>query len=240
MLFTDVAHASALKSHAATSRMMHVVRMRKGNRKNPAINTFFNTFGCIHFEFCTWIIALMRCCLRDWWEKLITGFLQSLFCKKKKERKHLQSLPHDEKTKPSSWWSLLLIIAWLLKTVWRYRGRADLIVRSLFLLISFTAPSGRHRQTKNRLPCGSCFNQLPDYSNKVGSTSFAGLKQFPLCDKFISSALGFESTQMFSIWKLAITVTPEGSIWSHIRAWVVTQECAEGTGTMMHAWWTAL
>lgn len=92
-----------------------------------------------------------------------------------------------------------LITALLIKSL-VVGGRADLIFLSLFLYSSFTTPSGLHRQKKNQLLlCGSCFNQLPDYSNKVGFISFAGLKLFPLCDKFISSALGFRPAKMFPI-----------------------------------------
>lgn len=94
-----------------------------------------------------------------------------------------------------------LITAFLIKSLVVGR-RADLIFLSLFLYSSFTTPSGLHRQKKNRLLlCGSCFNQLPDYSNKVGFISFAGLKVFPLCDKFISSASGFQPAKMFPIQK---------------------------------------
>lgn len=39
-----------------------------------------------------------------------------------------------------------MIVAWLIKTGRCYSSRVDLIFRSLFLFISFTTPSGRHRQ----------------------------------------------------------------------------------------------
>lgn len=85
-------------------------------------------------------------------------------------------------------------------------GRADLIFLSLFLYSSFTTPSGLHRQKKNRLLlCGSCFNQLPDYSNKVGFISFAGLKLFPLHDKFISRASGFQPAKNVSNLKTTVS-----------------------------------
>lgn len=93
-----------------------------------------------------------------------------------------------------------LITALLIKSFVVGGRAADLIFLSLFLYSSFTTPSGLHRQKKNRLLlCGSCFNQLPDYNNKVGFISFAGLKPFPLCDKFISSASGFQPAKMFPI-----------------------------------------
>lgn len=137
---------------------------------------------------------------------MILFFLSLVYCRhyfSDKEQKHLQCLSRDQKKlnqAPDGRFSRddhsrahkSSLVLW-------GGGRADLIFWSLFLFISFTTPSGRRRQKRNRPPRGSCFHQLPDYSNKVDSTSFAGLKQFPPCDEFISGALASESAQMFSI-----------------------------------------
>lgn len=127
-----------------------------------------------------------------------------------------------------------LITALLIKSL-VVGGRADLIFLSLFLYSSFTTPSGLHRQKKNRLLlCGSCFNQLPDYSNKVGFISFAGLKLFPLLDKFISSASGFQPAKNVSNLKTTASWSWQKDTWGEVTSelkWSQSNQCADGTFT---------
>lgn len=85
-----------------------------------------------------------------------------------------------------------MIVAWLIKTGRCYSSRADLIFRSLFLFISFTTPSGRHRQKEK----SSVDHSLISYqitAIKQIPLHLPVCKWFPRCDEFIRGA-----TQTFS------------------------------------------